>query len=52
MIPKSMHEHLSDKKLSPYRIISKIGAGGVDDKAQALAWLDKAFQDRSFFSSG
>ena len=49
MIRNNMHEHLSDKKLSHYRIISKIGAGGMGDKAQAFEWLDKAFQDRSFF---
>ncbi len=52
MIPKNMHEHLSDKKLSHYRIISKIGAGEMGDKLQAFARLEKAFQDRSFFSSG
>jgi|GEM_PF-5353209 len=49
MIRNNVHEHLSDKKLSHYRITSKIGAGGMGDKAQAIEWLDKAFQDRSFF---
>ncbi len=35
------------KRLSHYRIVEKIGAGGMGAIDRALEWLEKAYQERN-----